>query len=189
MLDTKAKTVFPKRIRVWSAACSTGQEPYSIAMIFHELLPDINTWDINILATDISDTAIKVASTGRYAAHEIQRGMKLQLLAKYFSKEDNFWKVKDELRSLIAFRQMNLLKSFTNLGPFDIIFCRNVAIYFSPEDKRSLFSRLAEVLIPEGVMFVGSSESLSDAGPQFKPQNHCRSIYYQPNKQAVSGLL
>lgn len=189
LLDAKAKTVFPKRIRVWSAACSTGQEPYSIAMIFHELLPDINTWDINILATDISDTAIKVASVGRYAGHEIQRGMEPKLLAKYFSKEDNFWKVNDELRSLIAFRQMNLLKSFTNLGPFDIIFCRNVAIYFSSEDKRSLFNRLAEVLIPEGFMFVGSSESLSDAGPQFKPLQHCRSVFYQPNKQAVSGLL
>jgi len=189
LLDMKAKTVFPKRLRIWSAACSTGQEPYSIAMIFHELLPDITTWDINILATDISDTAIKVASRGRYAAHEIQRGMEPKLLAKYFSKDGDFWKVNDELRSLIAFRQLNLLKKFTNLGPFDIIFCRNVAIYFSSEDKRSLFNRLAEVLIPEGYMFVGSSESLSDAGPQFKPQQHCRSVFYQPNKQAVAGLL
>jgi len=182
VIDANAKTTFPKRLRIWSAACSTGQEPYSIAMILHELIPNIVSWDVTILATDIADTAIKQASLGRYAAHEIQRGMEPALLNKYFTKEPSTWKVKDELRAMIAFKKLNLHKPFTGMGPFDIIFCRNVAIYFSKEDKRSLFLRLAEVLKPNGYLFTGSSESLTDVGPQFIPQHHCRSIFYQPHK-------
>ncbi len=187
LIDSKAGSLHPKRIRIWSAACSTGQEPYSIAMVLSELIPDIHSWDIQITATDIADHAIKQASLGKYTDYEIRRGMKESLLQKYFTREDNSWKVKDELRSLIVFKKINLLEPLSGLGPFDIIFCRNVAIYFSPEVRRELFERLTSVLVPEGYLFVGSAESLADLGPRFKPQNHCRSVFYQPNKVALTA--
>ncbi len=181
LIDARAATAFPKRIRIWSSACSTGQEPYSLAMTLHELLPDLTTWDITITATDICETAIEQASRGIYRAAEIQRGMSPSLLAKYFTEEGDSWKAKDELRGLIAFQRINLLKPFVAMGPFDIILCRNVAIYFNADDRRSLFNRLADTLVPDGYMFVGSSESLTDLGPRFSPQHHCRAVFYRPN--------
>lgn len=183
VIDAKAGTPYPRRIRLWSAACSTGQEPYSIAMVLHELIPDIHAWDVSILATDISDAAVRQASAGCYAEHEIQRGMSPALLAKYFLRQPRGWKVKDELRALVAFRRINLLEPFVGMGPFDVIFCRNVAIYFSAESRRSLFKRLARLLPEYGVLFAGSAEALSDIGPEFAPQHHCRAVFYQPNRR------
>ncbi len=182
-IDAKAGTPFPRRLRIWSAASSTGQEPYSIAMTLCELLPDVHSWDINILATDISDSAIMQASLGRYARHEVQRGMTPQMLSKYFQEEPDGWRVKEELRAMIRFDGRNLLKPLSGLGPFDIIFCRNVAIYFDTDVKRDLFNRLADRLTPGGYLFVGSSESLNNLDPRFVPQHHCRCVFYQPNKQ------
>ncbi|MGW8257305.1 MAG: CheR family methyltransferase, partial [Thermoguttaceae bacterium] len=183
VIDAKSSTAFPRRIRVWSAACSTGQEVYSIAMTFYECLPDISKWDIKILGTDISDAAVKQASLGRYANHEMQRGMKPNLLRKFFNEGVNEWRVKDELRYLAEFQRRNLLLPFIDVGVFDVIFCRNVAIYFDAQTKRDLFLRLTKQLAPNGYLFVGSSESLSDVGPQFTPLHHCRAVFYQPNKR------
>ncbi|MBN1910157.1 MAG: protein-glutamate O-methyltransferase CheR [Pirellulales bacterium] len=183
LIDSKSGSAFPKRIRIWSAAASTGQEAYSIAMVMHELIPDILSWDVNILGTDICDTAIKQASLGRYAAHEIQRGLQPPVLSKYFINEGRTWRVKDELRSMVTFQRRNLLEPLTGLGPFDIIFCRNVAIYFNAETRRDLFNRISDRLAPGGYLFVGSSESLGDLGPRFMPQHHCRSVFYQPNRR------
>jgi len=182
-IDAKSGTTFAKRLRIWSAACSTGQEPYSIAMTLCDLLPDLASWDINILATDICDSAIAQASLGRYAPHEIQRGLAPNMLPKYFREESGGWRVKEELRSLIRFDRRNLLEPFTGMGPFDIIFCRNVAIYFETDVKRDLFNRLADLLTPEGYLFAGSSESLANLDARFIPQHHCRGIFYQPNRQ------
>lgn len=185
LIDAKARSPFPKRLRLWSAACSTGQEPYSIAMVLWELIPDVASWDVSILATDISDAAIKHASMGRYGKYEIQRGMKPNLLAKYFHEEVDGWRVRDSLRSLVVFQRRNLLEPFSTLGPFDVIFCRNVAIYFDPATRRSLFLRLTDRLTPDGTLFAGSSESLSELGAQFLPLHHCRTVYYQPKKHAA----
>ena len=184
-IDSKAGTPSAKRLRVWSAACSTGQEPYSLAMTLCELIPDALSWDIDILATDISDSAIAKSSMGRYAEYEIARGMAPNMLSKYFHKESAEWRVKDELRSLIRFDRRSLLEPFTDLGPFDIVFCRNVAIYFDTDVKRDLFNRLGDRLTPEGYLFVGSSESLNNLDPRFVAQHHCRGIFYQPNKRAA----
>lgn len=186
LIDAKQGTAFSKRIRIWSAACSTGQEPYSIAMVLHELIPDIATWDIKITATDISDAAIAQASRGCYADHEIKRGMRPELLHKYFKQEPDGWKARDELRALIAYQRINLHEPFRGLGPFDVILCRNVAIYFTTEARRDLFERLAQELAPDGYMFVGSSESLADLGPRFTPQRHCRAIFYRPTQVSPS---
>ena len=111
--------------------------------------------------------------------------MKPEMLNKYFAAESNGFKVKDELRSMISFRRFNLLDPFVNMGPFDVIFCRNVAIYFEAEVRKSLFHRLADELVEYGYLFSGSSESLSDLGPQFTPQHHCRAVFYQPKKTAA----
>lgn len=182
LIDAKARTGFPRRLRIWSAACSTGQEPYSIAMTLHELLPDVEAWDISILATDISDGALRQASAGTFSQMELQRGLAPAALQKYFTSHGTGWKIRDEVRSLVTFRRMNLLEPFAALGMFDVIFCRNVAIYFSAEARAGLFRRLADILAPEGYLFVGSSESLGDLGLQFAPQHHCRSVFYQPAK-------
>ena len=162
LIDAKSGTAFSRRLRIWSAACSTGQEAYSIAMTLCELIPDIIKWDVKILGTDISDAAVKHASLGQYAHHEIQRGMKPAMLKKYFTELKTGWKVKDELRSLATFQRRNLLEPFNDLGAFDIIFCRNVAIYFDAKTKRDLFIRLTRQLVQNGYLFVGSSESLAD---------------------------
>jgi chemotaxis protein methyltransferase CheR len=189
LIDSKAGTMYSKRIRIWSSACSTGQEVYSIAMTLCEMIPDILKWDIKILGTDISNAAIKHASIGQYACHEIQRGMRPGLLNKYFTEVKNGWKVKDELRSLAAFQRLNLLEPFGDLGLFDIIFCRNVVIYFDAETKRGLFNRIANQLTTDGYLFVGSSESLMDLGRNFMPCCHCKTIFYQPNKQPQMAMI
>jgi chemotaxis protein methyltransferase CheR len=180
LIDSKAGSMFPRRLRIWSAASSTGQEVYSIAMTLHELLGDVSKWNIKILGTDISDSAVKQASLGRYAKHEIQRGVKPEILQKYFVERNGCWQVKDELRFIASFQKRNLLQPFADLETFDIIFCRNVAIYFDSPTKRDLFHRLSNQLIPNGYLFVGSSESLADLGPQYTPKYHCRGVFYQP---------
>jgi chemotaxis protein methyltransferase CheR len=184
LIDAKAKTAYPRRLRIWSAASSTGQEPYSIAMVLHELIPNIASWDINILATDISDAALKQASSGVYTEFEIGRGLRPDLLQRYFTRTANTYKVKDELRSLVSFGRQNLMEPFANPGPFDIVFCRNVVIYFTAAARQDIFNRLARSLVPDGYLFVGSAESLSDLGPRFLPHHHCKSVFYRPNQVA-----
>lgn len=110
------------------------------------------------------------------------------MLARYFVEEGHAWRVRDEIRAMVSFRRLNLLEPFATLGPFDAIFCRNVAIYFAPEARRSLFLRLADRLTVEGALFVGSSESLADLGPQFVPLHHCRAVFYRPKKHAATAL-
>lgn len=181
MINGKEHSLFPKKIRIWSAACSTGQEPYSIAMTLHELLPDIETWDIKILATDVSDDSVKKASQGWYSSHEIERGMTPAKLKTYFTQENDGWRVRPEIRSLVQFERRNLLESFRGLGPFDIVLCRNVAIYFTLPARSDLFLRMCEVMTPNGYLLVGCQESLTDIHPRFVPQMHCRGVFYQPN--------
>jgi chemotaxis protein methyltransferase CheR len=189
-IDARSKTAFPKRLRIWSAACSTGQEPYSIAMTIAEMIPDFAKWDIQIVGTDICDRALKQASLGEYSAFEIERGMKPVLLGKYFQKVGAAYKVRDSLRAMCVFRPLNLTGPMSNFGQFDIVFCRNVVIYFDAATRRELFRRIAETILPEGYLFVGAQESLADLGAQFAPHRHCRSTYYRPNlTRAPENLL
>lgn len=182
IIDAKMKAR-TRTLRIWCAASSTGQEPYSVAMTIAETLPDLAQWDVRILATDISDSAIRRASMGLYTKLEIGRGMKPNLLPKYFVEQPGGWKINDRIRSMVSYQKRNLLEPFVGIGPFDVIFCRNVAIYFEAAKRRDLFLRLAERLQPPlGAIFVGSSESLLDVGPRFIPQNHCRGTFYQPHK-------
>ncbi|MEN6436992.1 MAG: protein-glutamate O-methyltransferase CheR [Syntrophobacter sp.] len=166
-------------IRIWSAACSTGQEVYSTAIVLKELLMDLNRYDIRILGTDISDKAIAAASYGQYSKMEMDRGMALDKIAKYFSLTSQKWKIRDELRALATFKTMNLLEPFTMPGKFDIVFCRNVAIYFSEQDKLRLFRSIANVMAPDGYLIIGSTESITGLCPQFEPKRYLRAVFYQ----------
>ena len=182
LIDACARGGTARKLRIWSAACSTGQEPYSLAIVLRETIPNFASWNLSVLATDISDAAIARASRGWYAAHEIDRGMRASLLPKYFKPHQGGWQVSDEVRGMVSFHRRNLLQPFTEVGTFDVIFCRNVAIYFDAPHRRALFPRLADQLAPGGTLFVGSSESLADFGARFAPRHYCHATYYQPNQ-------
>ena len=175
----KASGLLPVPIRIWSAACSTGQEVYSIAIVLKELLLDQKKYNIKLLGTDISDAAIVQASYGQYNKFEIERGLASDKLQKYFSPNGDTWKIKDEMRAMANFKKLNLMLPFGALGKFDVIFCRNVAIYFSREDRKKLFDRLADMLDDGGALIIGSSESLTDVSARFEPLRHLRSIFYR----------
>jgi chemotaxis protein methyltransferase CheR len=184
LIDAKAGTAFPKRIRIWSAACSTGQEPYSIAMTLADVVPDVHRWDVQIVGTDISPGSVETASRGLYSEMEMGRGMDPQRLNKHFTKHGTQWKISDEIRSMCNFSARNLHDPFTGFGSFDVIFCRNVAIYFTAVDRKSIFTRMGQILQPNGWILVGSSESLGDMGPRWAPQFHCRANCYRPTMTA-----
>lgn len=188
LIDAKANTPYANRLRFWSAACSSGQEPYSLAMVLTELIDDIDDWDVKIYATDLAPAAIETASKGFYSDFEMQRGMPVTFRDKYFRRAEGGWRVVDEIRSLVSFEQRNLLQPFKGIGPFDVIFCRNVAIYFEEQAKRDLFERLAGALAPHGTIFIGASESLSNMGPKWKPLHHCRGVFYQPNRADLGPI-
>lgn len=188
IIDAKSKGTWAKRLRLWSAACSSGQEPYSLGIVLRELIDDIDDWDVQIMATDLSSAALATASKGVYSDFEMSRGIDARRRDKYFHKVPGGWKICDEVRSMVSFSQRNLLEPFTNIGPFDVIFCRNVAIYFDAPVKKKLFERLAEVLTQNGALFVGSSESLSAFGDRWKPLHHCRGIFYLPNRDCLGPI-
>jgi len=166
-------------VRIWSAAASTGQELYSIAIVLKELLGNTSKYNIKLFGTDISDSAIKQASMGKYNKFEIERGLARDKLNKYFTLNGNFWKVKDEIRALANFRKINLMQPFQGLGKFDIVFCRNVAIYFSVQDRKRLFDKIADILEPDGYLIIGATESLTGVCPRFRPKKHLKTIFYQ----------
>ncbi|MEM9354173.1 MAG: protein-glutamate O-methyltransferase CheR [Planctomycetota bacterium] len=174
-----------KRLRIWSAASSSGQEPYSIAMTIAETLPDFRQWDIQILGTDISLSILKEAKAAEYGELEISRGMSDHYLRKYMVKKQECWTVSDDIRLMCSFRTRNLLETFMGLGPFDIIFCRNVAIYFSREDRNSLFTRMRDIVTDDGWLFTGSSETLTELRNSWDSQQHCGTTCYRP-KAAVT---
>jgi len=171
--------LLPIPIRIWSAACSTGQELYSISIVLRELYLDPNRYNIKLLGTDISDEAIARASYGKFNRFEIERGLPTNILKKYFNPNGDGWKVNDDIRAMILFKKLNLLKPFESLGKFDIIFCRNVAIYFNMEDRKKLFDKLANALEPGGYLVIGSTESLTGICSRFEPRRHIRTIFYQ----------
>ena len=171
--------LLPIPIRIWSAACSTGQEVYSIAMVLMELLPDLRKYNISLTGTDISDAAIARASFGKYNKFEIERGLSKTVLQKYFTPNGGNWKISDEIRAMVAFGKRNILQPLIGLGKFDIVFCRNVAIYFNIEERKKLFQRIAGVLAPDGYLIIGSTESLTGICPLFESKRYLRTIYYQ----------
>jgi len=169
-----------RSLRIWCAASSTGQEPYSIAMCLKELGPALAGWKLDILATDLSQGVLEKSRAGIFSQFEVQRGLPIQLLVKYFSQVGDMWQLNADIRAMVQHRQLNLLQDFAHLGTFDIIFCRNVLIYFDQDTKVTIFERLARVIEGDGFMVLGAAESVVGISDVFKPHPERRGLY-RPN--------
>ena len=169
-----------RALRIWCAASSTGQEPYSIAMCLKELAPQLAGWRIEIVATDLSQEVLEKSKAGIFSQFEVQRGLPIQMLVKYFTQIGELWQLNADIRAMVQHRQLNLLQDFSHLGTFDVIFCRNVLIYFDQDTKIGIFERLAKVLEPDGVLVLGAAESVVGISDAFKPYPDRRGLY-RPN--------
>lgn len=166
-------------IDIWSAGCSTGQEAYSIAIAVRECLYDAAFTAVRILGTDISDECIAKASYGKYTQLEVERGLSQERLDRYFTRDGADWKVRDEIRATVTFKRMNLLDDFSSLRSFDAILCRNVAIYFTQEDRKGLFERMADHLNKDGLMILGLTETIYGVTNQLCRMENRLGVYYQ----------
>lgn len=158
-----------RRIRIWCAAAATGQEPYSLAMLLADAGRQLDGWRFDIVATDFAEDALRKAREGLYSQFEVQRGLPISTLVKYFEKEGKGWRIKPEIRARAAFREYNLLDDCQNLGMFDIIFCRNVLIYFDERLKSAVLDRLSGQLASDGYLVLGAAETTSGLSPDFMP--------------------
>jgi chemotaxis protein methyltransferase CheR len=155
LLKARAGT---KRLRIWCAGASTGQEPYSLAMILREKQTLIQGWRVEIVASDLSSEVLTRAKTGLYSHFEVQRGLPIRLLVKHFAKERGQWRINGDLRSMVEYRQINLLDSFVGLGSFDVVYCRNVLNSFDDATRRNVLERLAQLLPDDGYLVLGVGE-------------------------------
>jgi chemotaxis protein methyltransferase CheR len=165
------------RLRVWCAACSTGQEPYSLAMLLAEQRAVGKGVDVEIVATDISDRVLEKARIGLYSQFEVQRGLPIQNLVKYFEKAGDLWRISDRLRANVRFQKHNLLDDPRALGRFDAVFCRNVLIYFDPQAKREALERIAMTMADDGFLFLGAAETTMGVTEAFGPVPDRRGLY------------
>lgn len=179
LIDRKSKQGGRVTLRIWSSAASTGQEIYSTAMVLRELGLHKGGFSLQLVATDISDAAIARASYGLYSQFEVTRGLSPARLSRYFTPQGDGYRINDEIRSMVSFRKQNLLTPLSGLGKFDIILCRNVAIYFTREDRLRLFENLSRQLEPDGCLLIGSTESLSQEESPFAPKRYLNSTFYQ----------
>jgi chemotaxis protein methyltransferase CheR len=169
-----------KSVRIWCAAGSTGQEPYSLAMCLKEMGAALAGWRVEIVATDLSQEVLEKAKAGIYSQFEVQRGLPIQMLVKHFKQTGETWQINPELRAMVQHRQLNLLHDFAQLGIFDVIFCRNVLIYFDQETKINIFNRLARQIEPDGFLVLGAAETVVGLTDTFRPIAERRGLY-KPN--------
>jgi chemotaxis protein methyltransferase CheR len=168
-----------RSLRIWCAASSTGQEPYSIAMCVKEFAA-LEGWRIEIVATDLSLGVLEKAKSGLFSQFEVQRGLPIQMLVRHFTQVGELWQLNPDIRAMVQHRQLNLLQDFSNLGTFDVVFCRNVLIYFDQDTKAGIFERLSKMLEPDGVLALGAAESVVGITDAFKPYPERRGLY-RPN--------
>jgi chemotaxis protein methyltransferase CheR len=178
-----------RSVRIWCAAGSTGQEPYSLAMSLKEMGAALAGWRVEILATDLSLEVLEKSRAGLYSQFEVQRGLPIQMLVKYFKQTGEFWQVNADIRAMVQHRQLNLLHDFSQLGVFDIIFCRNVLIYFDQDTKIGIFNRLARVTEPDGFLVLGAAETVVGLTDAFKPYPERRGVYRPNDLRATSSRV
>jgi chemotaxis protein methyltransferase CheR len=166
-----------KRIRIWCTAASTGQEPYSLAMILQEMGAQLAGFRVEILATDLSGEVLERAKTGVYSQFEVQRGLPIQQLVQFFVRTGDRWQIAPELRAMVQFRPLNLLNDFSPLGPFDVVFCRNVLIYLDQPTKIGVLNRLARQMPADGFLALGAAETVVGLTDAFKPMHDRRGLY------------
>ncbi len=164
-------------LRIWSAASSTGQEAYSLAIILAESKAVVGSRRIEIVGTDIARGPLTRARDGQYTQFEVQRGLPVQYLMKYFKKEDPHWRIAPEIREMAQFREFNLLGDLRPLGRFDIVFCRNVLIYFDQPTKTRVLEAMAAQMPPDGVLYLGGAETVLGITPRFAPLTGERGVY------------
>jgi len=168
-----------RQLNIWCAASSSGQEPYTIAMTLRENFPELNDWNITFLATDLSLEMLERAKEGYYSQLEINRGLPAPMLVKYFEKEGPEWRVKEELRNMITFQQLNLIGDWPAMPVIDIIFVRNVLIYFDVEIKRQILANMQKRMAPDGFLFLGSAETTLNIAEDFKRVKFDRGACYR----------
>ncbi len=178
-----------RSLRIWCAASSTGQEPYSIGMCLKGLGPALAGWKVDIVATDLSQGVLEKSRAGIFSQFEVQRGLPIQLLVQHFTQVGDMWQLNADIRSMVQHRQLNLLQDFSHLGTFDIIFCRNVLIYFDQDTKTGIFERLARVIEPDGFMVLGAAESVVGISDAFKPYPDRRGLYRPNATRTVKPIL
>jgi len=166
-----------RRIRIWCAAASTGQEPYSLAMALKEMTGSIAGWRIEIVATDLSNEVLEKARAGIYSQFEVQRGLPIQLLVKYFSQIGDTWQIAPDIRAMVQYRALNLLADFSHLGTFDVVFCRNVLIYFDQATKTAVLDRIARITDRGGYLVLGAAETVVGLTESFRPLADRRGLY------------
>jgi chemotaxis protein methyltransferase CheR len=168
-----------RTLRIWSAACSSGQEPYSLAMLLSEHKEKLAGWQVEIVATDLSTEILERAQAGLYTQFEVQRGLPIQMLVKYFRQEGERWRIDPALAAMVRFRALNLLEDFTHLGQFDVVFLRNVLIYFDQPTKTMVLDRIARVLQPDGFLYLGGAETIIGITDKFQaaPDQQQRGVY------------
>jgi chemotaxis protein methyltransferase CheR len=171
-----------RTLRIWSAACSTGQEPYSISMCVQEFMsanPGVLRGEVEIVATDISPSALEEAKAGAYDELALSRGLSAERRARFFQQKEAQWEVRKEIKARVSFRPLNLLQSYSALGKFDLVFCRNVLIYFSPDLKKTMLQRITETMHPGAYLFLGGSESMSNYSDAFQMTRLPNGVIYQ----------
>jgi chemotaxis protein methyltransferase CheR len=184
MLQHRAKT---KTFRIWSAACSSGQEPYTLAMLLKENEARLAGWRVEIVATDLSNEILNRAKEGFYSQFEVQRGLPITLLVKYFKQNGDRWQISENIRKMVTFKQFNLLSSPAALGRFDIVFCRNVLIYFDPPTKAKVLNGMAELMPKDGFLYLGGAETVLGTSDRFKLMPGQRGIYNLSEPEAAKA--
>jgi chemotaxis protein methyltransferase CheR len=178
--DLADKRAGTRTLNIWSAAASSGQEAYTIAMIVHARVPQLANWNVRIRGTDLSETVLAQATEGRYAQLEVNRGLPAAMLTRYFDRDGIAWRIKNELRTMVDFQQMNLIPAWPALPRFDIVFLRNVLIYFDVPTKRMLLERVKSVLAPDGYLFLGASEMVNGIYDGFSTERDGRAMWHRP---------
>lgn len=175
-----------KKLRIWCAAASSGQEPYSLAMLLKEAGPKLAGWTIEIIGTDISKDILNKAREGVYSQFEVQRGLPVQLLVKYFKKRDDLWQIDESIRKMVQYKEFNLLETMQSFGTFDIVFCRNVLIYFDQLTKGDVLGRMSKQIADDGVLYLGGAETVLGISEAFQPVKGIRGVY---EKKGIASSL
>ena len=172
------------RIRIWCAACSTGQEPYSIAMMLDQMPQLTGGVPVEIIASDISDRCLDRARQGLFTQFEVQRGLPIQTLMQYCTQQDDHWRISERMRQQVSFRKLNLIDPSYAHGKFDVIFCRNVLIYFDAPTKSDVFERLSQAMNPGGFLVLGAAESIVGVTQAFESAQDRRGVFKLVNRAA-----
>ncbi|MGD8440700.1 MAG: protein-glutamate O-methyltransferase CheR [Holophagae bacterium] len=175
-----------RSIVIWSAGCSSGQEPYSIAMMIRESFPELVTWNLRLLASDVSDGVLDRSRQGTYSQVEVNRGLPASFLVKYFSQRGTSWRLKDDIRSMVAFFRHNLVREAPALPPIDILCMRNVLIYFDLETKRRVLDRALRQLRPGGLLMLGTAETTLNLDDRFERLRIGRAVFYRSPERRTS---